>query len=424
MWVPVLFSMIAEPLTGLVDTAFIARLGSEAMASLGIGTVVVTGAFGLFNFLSVGCQTQISQSCGRGMEGQGRTFASTGLISALIIGLILSILAISFASQLSAMMGGEKQVQQFATNYITIRSFAAPAVLFTMTSFGVLYGVGNMKTPLYIALMVNVLNLCLDPVLIFGFGPIPALGITGAAIASSASQWLGAIFCAYLIKKHVGYNFTISKSDCAKLFTIAKSLLLRSGSLILFLVLTTRVANRYGTESGAAHQAVRQVWVFSALFLDAAAVSAQSIIGYYFGSGGINNSRQVARIVCLTSLGLGLMLLLVMILGKDLIAALLVPAGAVSIFHPAWIVSALVQPVAAIAYVTDGIHWGTGDFKYLKNAVITATLCGILAILYIDFSGVGNLTIIWWLTSFWISIRAVFGVLRIWPGIGHAPLRL
>lgn len=422
LWFPVLFSMIAEPLTGLVDTAFVARLGSEALAALGIGTVVVTGAFGLFNFLSVGCQTEISQSCGRGDSVGGKQFASQTLLIAVILGTILSILAIIYAQDMSALMGGTEAVQAHASNYIKIRSFAAPAVLFTTTSFGILYGFGDMKRPLYITLLINIANLILDPILIFGLGPIPALGINGAAIASSTSQWLGSMFCAYQINKHLGFNFKTSRSDCIKLFSIAKNLLMRSGSLILFLLLSTRAANQYGTESGAAQQAIRQVWMFSALFLDAAAVSAQSIIGYYYGSGDILRSRNVARIVSLWSFGLGFLLLLVMILGKDLFAAALVPKEAFAIFYPAWIISALVQPIAALAYVTDGIHWGTGDFKYLKNGVMIATFCGIIAIVYIDISQIGNLSIIWWIMSFWIGVRALFGILRIWPGIGAAPL--
>jgi len=65
LWVPVLFSMVAEPLTGLVDTAFVARLGTEPLAALGVGTVVMSSCLWLFNFLSVGSQTEVSQALGR-----------------------------------------------------------------------------------------------------------------------------------------------------------------------------------------------------------------------------------------------------------------------------------------------------------------------------------------------------------------------
>lgn len=424
LWFPVLFSMIAEPLTGLVDTAFVAQLGSESLAALGIGTVVVTGALGLFNFLSVGSQTEISQASGRGDLKEGRLMASQALTIGALIGSALLLLALSFAPSLASLMGGTNSVQEHAAIYIQIRAFAAPAVLLTMTSFGILYGLANMKAPLYIALTVNILNLILDPLLIFGYGPFPELGIAGAALASSISQWIGAGLCGYKILQTLGFTPGFRKKDIIKLVGIAKNLLLRSLSLILFLLLSTRIANQYGTESGAAHQAIRQVWIFSALFLDAAAVTAQSLIGFYYGTADILRSRQVARLVCLGSLGLGIILMLTMILGTNIFARILVPHDAYSIFYPAWIVSAIVQPIAAIAYVTDGIHWGTGDFKYLKNAVIFATLCGIGALGMVSSLGIGNLTTIWYFMALWITIRAIFGFLRIWPGIGHSPLAL
>lgn len=423
LWFPVLFSMIAEPLTGLVDTAFIARLGSESLAALGIGTVIVTSALGLFNFLSVGSQTEISQSIGRNSLQEGRQLASQALVISLSIGLVLLLLAHFFAPHIATTMGGTPEVQAQATAYITIRAWAAPAVLITMTSFGILYGLANMKGPLYIALAINVLNLILDPLFIFGIGPFPELGIEGAALASTISQWIGALLCCYKISGALGFSPTMRRQDFYKIMGIAKNLLLRSISLIIFLVLSTRAANQFGTESGAAHQAIRQVWVFSALFLDAAAISAQSLIGYYYGAGDIKRSRQVAKMVCLWSLGLGSLLFLVMFFGSVGIGKLLVPDDAYTIFYPAWLISALVQPIAAIAYVTDGIHWGTGDFKYLKNSVLIATFCGICAIITVDILNIGNLTIIWCFISLWIAIRAFFGIIRIWPGVGENPLR-
>ncbi len=89
LWFPVLFSMIAEPLTGLVDTAFIARLGSDSLAALGVGTVVLTGGLWLFNFLSVGSQTEISQASGAQDMERGRHIGSLAVFLALTIGVVL-----------------------------------------------------------------------------------------------------------------------------------------------------------------------------------------------------------------------------------------------------------------------------------------------------------------------------------------------
>ncbi len=417
-----LFSMIAEPLTGLVDTAFIARLGAEHLAALGVGTVVLTSGLWLFNFLSVGSQTEVSQATGRNDMVAGRRFASLALLLAAVIGLVMSLLALTFGSTIASLMGADGSVHGYALTYIRIRAFGAPAVLLTMTCFGILYGLADMRSPLQVAVVVNMLNIVLDWLLIFGIGPFPALGIAGGALATTISQWIGALWCLLKVQKEMGFTIAIKASDISKLQHIARDMFLRTGSLILFLLLATRLATRLGTESGAAHQAIRQVWVFTSLFLDAAAVTAQSVVGYFFGATHQGAARQAAKWMCSWGVIIGCVLMAAMLIGHDTIATVLVPVSSLELFTPAWIIAAIFQPVAALAFVTDGIHWGTGDFAFLRNVVILATLCCATAIGIMDLSGAGSLTAIWWITGCWVLIRAIFGALRIWPGIGRPPL--
>jgi MATE family multidrug resistance protein len=423
LWVPVLFSMIAEPLTGLVDTAFVSSLGAEPLAALGVGTAVMTSGLWLFNFLSVGSQTEVSQARGGQDLQRGRRIGSLALLLAGVIGLALMLAAILFASAIATMMGATGMVHDHAETYIAIRAFGTPAVLVTMTSFGILYGLSDMRSPLYIAVTVNVLNIVLDWLLIFGIGPFPAWGIGGAALASAISQWLGAFWCLVKVKRRLGFTIRVELADLRKLLHIGRDMFIRTGSLILFLLLATRSATQIGPEAGAAHQAVRQVWVFTSLFLDASAVTAQSLVGYAFGSARIGNARRVARLVCLWTSLIGLALMLGMLGCTNLVGALLVPATGRALFYPAWIVSAVLQPIAAMAFVTDGIHWGTGDYAFLRNGVVLATIIGSLGLLFVDTLGTPSLTLIWWITGIWVAIRAGLGIVRIWPGMRHSPLR-
>ena len=423
LWFPVLFSLIAEPLTGLVDTAFVSRLGAEELAALGVGTVVLTGGLWLFNFLSVGSQTEVSQAYGGDDLDRGKRIASLALMMAVSIGFAAAILVFLEAPLLSALMGATEQVQSFAVTYIRIRSLGGPAVLFTMVSFGILYGLADMRTPLLVALTVNGLNIILDALLIFGLGPLPALGISGAALASTLSQWVGACWCALAVYKKIGFTFHGDAADLKKLLTIGRDMFVRTGMLIVFLLLATRSATRLGPDTGAAHQAVRQCWMFTCLFLDAAAITAQSVVGYYCGSGRSGQAIKVAGQVCRWSVVIGFGLLLFMLAGTTPVSKVLVPPGGLVVFAPAWMVAALFQPLAALAFVTDGIHWGTGDFRYLRNVVSMATVAAGCLLLAMESSGLLDLTLIWWCTGFWILVRAVMGILRIWPGFRGSPLR-
>ena len=137
----------------------------------------------------------------------------------------------------------------------------------------------------------------------------------------------------------------------------------------------------------------------------------------------MEQTRRVAHIVCLWSLLTGLVMGVILWFGQPIVIRFLVPPSAIHLFIPAWAIAALIQPVNALAFATDGIHWGTGDFRYLRNAIITATSCGAIAIYLLDETSADALTWIWLITAFWIVLRAFFGVIRIWPGLGNSPLK-
>ena len=77
----------------------------------------------------------------------------------------------------------------------------------------------------------------------------------------------------------------------------------------------------------------------------------------------------------------------------------------------------------ALSFVTDGVHWGTGDYTFIRNAMFAATGLGALGLATIHLDAPSALTWIWITSAGWIVVRAGFGVARIWPGIGGAPLR-
>jgi MATE family multidrug resistance protein len=319
-------------------------------------------------------------------------------------------------------MGATGGVADAANTYMLIRWWGAPAMLVMLGVFGSLRGVQDMRTPLWIALGINALNIVLDPILIFGWGPVPASGIAGAAAASTASQWIGAGCAVWMVRSRIGAAGPVESGDLGRLLRIGGDLFIRTGMLTLFLVLGTRAATRLGPDAGAAHQAVRQVWVFTALFLDAWALSAQSLVGYFVGAARLDLARRVAALTSAWSAITGCALGLVLWSGTSWIILLLVPPPAESVFYGAWWLALASLPLGALTFATDGIHWGTGDFGFLRNATLIATT--VAGGLLIAAESTGNLTLsgVWWLTVLWVTIRATLGMVRIWPGIGAAPL--
>ncbi|MBT4285799.1 MAG: MATE family efflux transporter, partial [Deltaproteobacteria bacterium] len=233
---PVLFSLIAEPLTGMVDTAFIARLGAEELAALGVGTTALSSFFWVFGFLGIGAQTEISQALGGKDNKQAKSTASLVLLLSAVIGTVIMIAGIGFTKPIAVLMGAEGNVLKLSDQYMTFRFLGAPAILISFAEFGILRGMMDMKSPLWLAIGINGLNIILDALLIFGHGPLPALGVGGAALASSISQWMGALVGLWIIYKKLGFTRQLALKTVKRLLTIGGNMFIRTGLLTFFLL--------------------------------------------------------------------------------------------------------------------------------------------------------------------------------------------
>lgn len=420
--VPVLLSLIAEPLTGLVDTAFVARVGSAASAGLGVGAIALSSVFWIFNFLGIGTQTEVARHFGAGSADPAREAGWLALLLGVLFGAIVGLAMALLATPSARLLGAEGDVLDAATVYLRIRALAAPSVLVTTAAFGALRGLQDMKIPLFIAVLVNALNILLDAILVLGWGPFPALGIAGAAWATVISQTLGALLAVVLVLRRLGPPTRPHLRHAVRLFVVGRDLVLRTSLLTLFLLLATRSATALSSDAGAAHQAIRQVWLFTALVLDAYAATAQSLVGFFLGANTPDQARRVAAISCGWGLVTGALMTALMLATGKWLGLLLVPEAARTEFARPWLYAALFQPLNAVSFVTDGIHWGTSDYRYLRNAMALATLAGAL-ILWILESGEGfSLTQVWIVTGIWITLRAIAGLVRIWPGSAGSPL--
>ena len=420
--VPVLGALVAEPLTGFVDTAFVAALGTDPLAALGIATTLLSSTFWVFNFLGIGAQTEVATAIGARRPETARAAASAAISTAFVAGCAVALLVWPVCGFVADWMGATGETRGGVVTYLRIRILAAPAVLIATASAGVLRGRQDMKTPLRIALATNLANLALDPLLIFGAGPLPGLGLAGAASASALAQWGGASLALRATRRSVGWSWEFDPKVLRGLLRVGRDLFFRTGALMLFLILATRSAARIGNEAAAAHQVVRQVWLLSAFMLDAWATAAQSLVGTSFGAGRVLLARRVASTAAAWSLGTGIVLGVGMAGLTGFTARALVPTEAVAAFGPAWLAAAAAQPLNALSFVTDGVHWATKDYRYLRNAMLLATIVGAVGLFALDRSGASRLLSIWLVTAVWIAIRTAFGVVRVWPGIGRAPL--
>ena len=422
---PVMLAVVAEPLTGLVDTAFVAQLDAVALAALGVGATALTSTYWVFNFLGVGVQTQVAQALGEGRSGLVQRTVSMALVLCVLIGLGLMASVWLGAEPLSRLLGATEAVLPEAVVYTRIRILGAPAILIMMATLGAMRGWQAMRTTMVIAVGVNALNILLDALLIFGVDfaglSIPALGVAGAAWASTISQYVGAAVALIVVLRRLGFTRDLRPSEALRLFVVGRDLFLRTGLLLFFIALATRVANQGGAEAGAAHQAIRQIFIFTAFVLEGFATTSQSLVGYFLGARMVEVAKGVVRLSLWWGLGAGLAMGVAMLAGQGWFERWFVPEAAVAVFAPAWIIAAVAQPLNAFAFITDGVHWGTGDYRYLRNAMFAATLVSAIALFLLDPGSPNLLVWIGVVQTGWIVLRGVLGMVRIWPGVGHSP---
>jgi putative MATE family efflux protein len=395
--IPALGALAADPLVSLVDTAFVGRLGPVPLGALGVNAAVFSLAFIVFNFLAYGTTPRIGRALGRGdREGAGRVVMQA-LTLAVLAGIVATALLLLFSQPILRAMGADGALLDEGLVYLRIRALAGPAVLIVTAGHGVFRGYLDTRTPLVITLGLNVVNLALDPLFIFGFG----WGLAGAAWATLIAQWMGALwFVAMLLRwrrETLGIRIVLPPlAELKPFLRIGRELLLRTFALIGTMTLATAVATRVGVLEVAAHQVAAQLWLFLALVVDALAVAAQALVARYLGAGKARRARAVGGRMLFFGLLVGCLLGATFALLSGTLARLFtddprVIALVLSVF-PFVIV---MQPLNALVFVWDGIFMGSEDFAYLAKAMVASALAAGAVLLLVLPMGWG-LAGVWW----------------------------
>ncbi|MDH5372901.1 MAG: MATE family efflux transporter [Acidimicrobiia bacterium] len=408
--VPALGALAADPLVSLVDTAFVGRLGTVELGALGVATAIFTLMFVTFNFLAYGTTSLVAQRIGAGQREGAARIVGQGVFLAVLIGLISVIIVESATTGLLGLMQAGDDVLAAATPYLRIRALAIPAVLLITVGHGAFRGFQDTATPLIVTLGLNLVNLVLDPLFIFGFG----WGIRGAAIATLVAQWVGAIwFVCLFARSDWGIEWKVPGFHALRPFlSVGGALSIRTLALVGALTYATATAATIGTNEVAAHQVVSQWHLFLALVVDALAIAAQAMIGRFVGAGDQESVRLAARRLLTWGAWIGLALGVMMFLGRNLIAGWFTPDVVVQeLVASTMVILALLQPAGALVFVADGLYLGAGAFRFLSGATVTAATITAVLLALVPGSGWG-LAGVWWAIAALIGVRGIAFAIR------------
>ncbi|AWT44272.1 MATE family efflux transporter [Streptomyces actuosus] len=404
--VPAFGALVAEPLFVMADSAIVGHLGTAQLAGLGVASALLTTAVSVFVFLAYATTAAVARRVGAGDLPAAIRQGMDGIWLALLLGAAVIAVTLPAAPGIVDLFGASSTAAPYATTYLRISSLGIPAMLVVLAATGVLRGLQDTRTPLYVAIAGFVANAALNAGLVYGAD----LGIAGSAWGTVIAQCgMAAVYLTVVVRGARRHGASL-RPDAAGIRASAQAgvpLLVRTLSLRAILMIATAVAARLGDADIAAHQIILSLWSLLAFALDAIAIAGQAIIGRYLGAGDAQGARDACRRMVEWGVAVGVVLGVLVVLARPLFLPLFTSDSAVTdAALPALVIVALSQPVSGIVFVLDGVLMGAGDGPYLAWAMLITLAVFTPVALLVPTLG-GGLTALWAAMTLMMLVRMV-----------------
>jgi putative MATE family efflux protein len=360
---------------------------------------------GLCVFLAYGTTASVARHLGAGDLRAALAQGVDGVWLAVIIGVVATVGGVALTPTLVGVFDTGAVVADQAETYLSIAFLGTTPLLVMLAATGVLRGLQDTRTPLYVAGAGAVVNIGLNLLLVIGIG----LGVAGSAIGTALTQTAMALVLIAIVAggaRRLGVALTPHAGHIRGAGRAGVPLFVRTLTLRAAIIVTTVVATRQGVEALAAQQVVRSIWNFLALALDALAIAAQALTGKALGEGDGAAARRFTGIMLRWGIWVGVAIGVIV---------LLVHAVAGSAFSPdpvvrdavgaALIVVAVSQPLCGWVFVLDGVLIGAGDGVYLAWAGVVNLLAYLPAATAVAAWAPGGSAGLVWL---WVALSVVF----------------
>lgn len=403
---PAFGSLVAEPLFLMADTAIVGHLGTAQLAGLGVASALLMTAVSVFVFLAYATTAAVARRAGAGDLQAAIRQGMDGIWLALLLGAAVVAVVMPTASAVVDLFGASDAAAPYATTYLRISALGIPAMLVVFAATGVLRGLQDTKTPLYVAIAGFVANGALNTGLVYGAD----LGIAGSAWGTVIAQWGMAVVYLAVVLRGARKHGASLRPDAAGIRASAQAgvpLLVRTLSLRAILMIATAVAARLGDADIAAHQIILSLWNLLAFALDAIAIAGQAIIGRYLGAGDAQGARDACRRMVEWGIAVGVVLGILVVIARPAFLPLFTSDSAVKDSAlPALLIVALSQPISGIVFVLDGVLMGAGDGPYLAWAMLLTLAVFTPVALLVPVLG-GGLTALWATMMLMMTVRMV-----------------
>lgn len=417
--VPALVTLLAEPTYLLVDTAVVGHLGTDALGGLAVASTILLTLTSLCIFLAYGTTAAVSRLLGAGDERGAADDAIQGMWLAVGVGVLIAVVVGVGTDPLIRFFGANEAASAAAHTYLRISLMGMPFLLVTFAGTGYLRGKQLTTSPMVVALLTAVLNIVLDVLLI----PVLGFGIGASALATVIAQVTGGVAFVVIVGRTAarhGARWRPRWTEQRRLIRVGADLAMRTAALRASLLILTAVVARIGAVPLAAHQVAFEIWSFLAMGLDALAIAGQAMIGRRLGAHDGQGARDAGNRLIVLGLLASVATGLVMVAASPVLPRLFSGDDEVRSLIGFLLISvAVLQPLAALAFVLDGILIGAGDQRFLAVAMVVATITFAIVVAPILPLGLG----VGWVWAAFGVLMASRVVLLLWRYRGDGWLR-
>jgi putative MATE family efflux protein len=307
--VPMILEMVLESLFAVVDIFFVNKLGKEAVTTVGLTESLMYIVYSLAIGLSMGTAAMVARRAGEKNFKAIGDIAMQAIYLSLGISIFIGIAGVIFAKQFLTTMGAGEAVVNSGYRFTQIMFGGNIVIMLLFLNNAVFRGAGDAAIAMRVLWIANILNIILDPILIFGAGPIPALGVTGAAVATTTGRGIAVLVQLYYLWKGKGVLKVLKEHLILKWEIIQQVLQLSVGGVGQYVIASCswiflmRIISDFGQDAVTGYQTALRVIVFTILPAWGFANAAATLVGQNLGAGKPDRAeKSVWRTAFLTML--------------------------------------------------------------------------------------------------------------------------
>jgi putative MATE family efflux protein len=288
--VPMVLEMCMESLFGVVDVFWVSRLGADAVATVGLTETALVLVFVIAMGLSIGATALVARRMGEKDDQAAGLVAVQAIIIGLVVSGTVAIFGYFFAPNLLHIMGGSDSVVKLGSGY-TRMIFSGSATIFLRFLINAVFrGAGDAAIAMRVLWLANIVNICLNPCLIFGLGPFPRLGVTGSAVGTTIGRGIGVLLQLWVLTSGRGRLAVHAAQLRVDLLVLWRLIRLSLNAMFQYLVQMAswigmvRIIASFGSDATAAYTVAFKVIIFAILPSWGMSNAAATLVGQNLGA--------------------------------------------------------------------------------------------------------------------------------------------